>query len=262
MREKLFNLWLRFRYRYLNPDQELYPTGECVLEKFTFNEISPFIIKDGEFYNNNDVWFSKDKVSTNNLYDLVIDCEYQPGTHESWQGKRDTNWISGMVETPVLINYGTWIIEAKLPKSWPAIWLLRERHNNPEGVSTITPEVDIMEVIHGNFQHTIHFSPDSKHYSTDGRNNKLKYDDKFHEFAVDLRKDGYDFYIDGILTGRFRGKGNIVDDSRLYLILNNAANRGDTDHKVGDNYRMEVRSVRVYKNEFTTKTGDDSPWKK
>ena len=263
MREKLFNLWLRVRYNYFKPSERKKFFGISVLDIRQFDKLAmeKFTITKLDFYNNNDVLFESDQVMRRNNR-LIIDCLFNPTTATTWQGTRRVNWLSGCLTTPVLINYGTWIITAKMPNCWPAIWLLREKHVNEDGFTTITPEVDILETIHGNFQHTVHHTPSTNRYSTDGMNNKLKYDYDFHEFAVDMRKDGYDFYIDGILTGRFRGEGNMVSDKRLYLILNNAANNGDIDHDKGDFYRMEVSSVKVLKNEFTTKTGESSKWEK
>ena len=260
MKEKLFNLLLAIKYNFFKNSENRRFNGEIVFCITDFTDFPGLHVKNNEFYNNNDVWFTKDRISVDEYKRLVIDCVKNPGEHSSWQGTRTVNWESACVETDPIINYGTWEIRAKVPKGWPAIWLLREGHINKDGIDTITPEVDIMEVINGRFQHTIHHTPTPSKYSTDGANNKLNYDNDWHVFGVDLRKDGYDFYIDGQLTARFRGnKENAITDVRSYLIINGAV---PTGYKSNESTEFIIDYIMVRKNEFTTLDTNSKPWRK
>ena len=217
-------MWLALRYDWVKQSEKIF-RGELVYWAFEFKDYAPLHIVDKEFYNNNDVWFSKEMIGCDAVNNLVIKCVKNPKERTSWQGTRFVNWESGCIQTDPLINYGVWEVRAKVPKGWPAIWLLREAHVNSDGIETITPEVDIMEVILGKFQHTIHYKQTKERYSTDGNNNRIPYDNEFHVFTVDLRKDGYDFYIDRKLTARFRNGKDSVSDARGYLVITNAVNK-------------------------------------
>ena len=211
-----------------------------------FKSLDNFNIKDGEFYNDNDVWFSKDTVTLTNE-GVNISCIESPSDHTSWQGERITKWTSGMIDTrnKVSIKNGIWVITAKICNSWPAIWLLKYDRMVPNHTKErIIPEVDIMEVIDGVVRHTIHYGyPDDDQYSKLALGNNIcKCDNQFHEFATELLENGYKFYIDGILTASFTSKDpEFVSNDANYLILNNAANPSDTG-----NTNFIIRSIKVY----------------
>ncbi len=210
------------------------------------NTLQNFNIKDGEFYNDNDVWFSKNSISISDS-GVVITCLKDTSEHESWQGKKVTSWTSGMIDTRGKVEFtkGLWIITAKLNSSWPAIWLLKNDYI-PEGFNKakIIPEIDIVETIHNKFRHTVHwgYSDDAYRLYETGENIRL-YDNKFHEFAVDCLSNGYDFYIDGIRTASFRSENpQFVSDEKNYLIINNAATNEDSEET-----KMIIRQIRYYK---------------
>lgn len=233
-------------------------TGKVVYQKTDFRDMSGLEVKKGEFYWSN-VWFEESKVSVNSNNNLLIECVYEPKVHTDWQQSKKTEWTTGMVQTDFGMNYGTWIVMAKSPKCFPAIWLLRENYEHRTGFKTITPEIDIMEVIGGKFQHTLHYTPAKDKYSTVEKNTRFKYDSGWHEFAVNLLPDGYDFYTDGILTGRFRGSGDMVSNRRCYLLINNATHPRD-NNDINTNYKFEIGSITIRENEYTFP--DNSPFKK
>lgn len=108
----------------------------------------------------------------------------------------------------------------------------------------ITPEVDIMEIIHGKIQHTIHYGYSNQVYRTMEWNAKrgkpeLK---KEYEFSVELTRTGYKFYVDRILTAVLTDKKSITT-AGAYLILNNAKLNGITS---GENSVFEIREVTFY----------------
>lgn len=208
--------------------------------------LDSFNVKDGEFYNDNDVWFSKSTISLSDS-GLVIKCLKDTSYHEDWRLKKVSNWTSGMINTRGKVEFsnGLWVIEAKLNSGWPAIWLLKNDYV-PEGFNKakIIPEIDIMETIHNKFRHTIHWGYSDEVYRLYemGKNVGL-YDEKFHIFAVDCLPDGYDFYIDGIRTASFRSRDiQFVSNEKNYLIINNAATSEDNN----DTF-MVIRSIKIYK---------------
>ncbi|MFH0889474.1 MAG: hypothetical protein V1871_09740 [Planctomycetota bacterium] len=109
----------------------------------------------------------------------------------------------------------------------------------------ITPEVDIMEVIHGRLQHTVHYGYSNTEYRTTAWNSKLGKPDfsKEYEFAVEISSDGYKFYVNGILTGVLTDKKSI-SEAPCYLILNNAKNKGVVS---GADSVFEISEIKFYK---------------
>ena len=108
----------------------------------------------------------------------------------------------------------------------------------------ITPEVDILEVIHGKIQHAVHFGYSNQEYRTTEWNIKRGKPDlnKEYEFSVELTKSGYRFFIDRVLVGVLKNK-MAVSDSPAYLILNNAKQIGIT---AGENSVFEIIEVTFY----------------
>jgi len=241
------NLLLKWRFLFFKSfcKKVDFSNRELVLEE-NFKSLDNFVIKDQDFYNDNPIWLSKDALSLTEE-GLKITCKKVKATHTSYQGTRDTNWETGMIDTYGKFEHskGLWVIEAKVGDGWPALWLLK-RDRPIEGFTRqqITPEVDIMEIIHGMFRHTIHYGYSDIVYrrTSMGRSIK-KWDNEFHEFAVDILNEGYNFYIDGILTAELRSKDpDFVTDAPSYIIINNAAHPYSTEDT-----EMIVRSMKVYK---------------
>lgn len=108
----------------------------------------------------------------------------------------------------------------------------------------ITPEVDIMEIIHGKIQQTIHYGYSIQEYRTTEWNVKRGKPNltKEYEFSVELTKTGYKFYIDRVLTGVLTDKKAIAG-AGAYLILNSAKQNGVT---TGENSVFEISEVKFY----------------
>lgn len=211
-----------------------------------FENLDNFVVKDQGFYNDNPIWLSKDAL-TITPEGLKITCKKEIATHTSYQGTRETKWVTGMIDTYGKFerSYCIWLITAKLNNGWPAIWLLkRDRSIDGYEKKQITPEVDIVETIKGKFRHTIHYGYSDVIYRRTSTGVSIcKVDNQFHEFGVSLVKDGYDFYIDGVLTGEFRSKDpEFVTNASNYLIINNAAHPYTTEDT-----EMIIKSIKVYK---------------
>ena len=214
-----------------------------------FHTLDNFDKTDKEFYNDNSVWFSKDAIYLTSE-GLLIKCYEDKRTHTSWQGTRDCTHTSGIVTTKNKFTHsnGVWVINAKICDSWCAIWLLKNDRYEPIYTKTqITPEIDIMEAFKSNksIKHTIHYGYSDIVYKTDwiGTGVISKGDDKFHDFAVEILNNGYNFYIDGIQTGRFRSNDpDYVTDYPNYLLLNNSS-----DSYTTKNTEFIVKSVKVFK---------------
>lgn len=101
-----------------------------------------------------------------------------------------------------------------------------------------------MEVISGDFRHTVHYGyAETVYRRTSTGSSIFKQDNEFHEFAVDILDNGYDFYIDGILTCKLRSKDpEFVTNYPNHLIINNAAHPYSTK-----NTEMIIKSIKVYK---------------
>jgi len=257
----IYNFGLRVRYDLFKPKTRKSFDGEIIFHRDGFTDLSEFDVRDNEFLNSSDNWSSKDMVRIEDNV-LKLDCIYDPATHTSWQGTREASWIAAMVQTDVLINYGTWSVTARAPDSFPAIWLMREKHINSEGVLAIIPEVDIMEVINDKFQHAIHAKPIKTERSYIHRltkDNYFRYDNDIHEFTVDLTPKGYKFYVDGILTAHFISDDEtFTSDVRSYLKIN-SAEHNVTDHRASTTH--EIHKIVIRKNKYTTTDLDNpKPW--
>jgi beta-glucanase (GH16 family) len=243
---KIFNLFLILIMLSSCEVYRLDVSSRELLFEDSLKTLQNFNIDDQVFYNDNDVWFSKEMLSMSDS-GLVIRCIKDTSYHEDWRLKKVSNWTSGMINTRGKIEFsnGLWIIEAKLNSGWPAIWLLKNDYI-PEGFSKakIIPEIDIVETIHNKFRHTVHwgYSDDAYRLYETGKNIGL-YDDMLHAFAVDCLPDGYDFYIDGIRTASFRSNDpQFVSNEKNYLIINNAATSEDSEETI-----MIIKSIKIYK---------------
>lgn len=108
----------------------------------------------------------------------------------------------------------------------------------------ITPEIDIVETIQGKFRHTVHYGYAEYVYRRTSTGSSIcKADNQFHEFGVDILKNGYDFYIDGIRTAELRSADpEFVSRDPSYLIINNAAHPYSTEDT-----EMVIKSIKIYK---------------
>ena len=233
----LFRKWFKKPYS---------PTGKLIFSE-NFKTLDNFNVTDGEFYGDNDVWFSKEAVQITDS-GVRIACFKDKLLHKSWNGERETTWTSGLLDSRGKFEYsfGTWVFEAKICNSWPAIWLLHNERNEPgyERVQ-ITPEVDIMEVCKGNkVRHTVHFGYSNTVYKThEIGSNIFKCDNQVHTFAVAMSPKGYKFYIDGILTAHFKTKNKeFISNVPCYLIINNAASKYNNENY----YDFTIKSYKVY----------------
>ena len=219
--------------------------GKELLFEETFKTLENFKVEDQTFYNDNDVWFSRDMVSISDS-GLVIKCIKDTLYHEDWRLKKITNWTSGMVSSRGRVEFigGIWIIEAKLNSNWPALWLLKPDFYVENIGYKIIPEIDIVETIHNNFRHTVHYGFSKETYRDHEMGRDVcNYDNKFHEFAVEMLFNGYDFYIDRKLTARFISDDpEFISNQPNYLIINNAATSEDSEETL-----MIVKSIKIYK---------------
>ena len=201
-----------------------------------FNDLDEWVVKE-EFYNDMDNYFSPDVVSVDGI--LRIRSVEESVWRECWRRHAYSDYTVGMVVSKPVIGYGTWVIRARVPNNFSAIWLLKQEYGEH---NFITPEIDIMEVIRGRFQHTVHYDQEVGGYTTKGCHRRgLKWDYEWHEFAVKVTKDGYEFYTDNKLTGRLSCG---TSWRRNFLLLNSGVREGDKDLR-----DFEVDWVRVYKNE-------------
>ena len=211
-----------------------------------FKNLDNFEIKDNEFYNDHLIWFSKDAVKLTDEGVSIV-CYKDNQTRTTWQGTRNCKWTTGMITTYKKIQFskGVWVITAKPSDCWPAIWLLKYDRKEPGyDRNQITPEIDIMETMrHREIRHTVHYGYSDVVYRRYGIGSDVyRNDNKFHEFAVELLDNGYKFYVDGILTARFKTKNpEFVTNYPNYLLLNNAAHTNST--KDTD---FVVKSVKFY----------------
>jgi hypothetical protein len=113
------------------------------------------------------------------------------------------------------------------------------------GSDHITPEIDLMEVIHDKIRHTIHWGFSTETYRLHGKGMDICTPDwtKEYEFALKSLPDRYEFYIDGIKTGEYT-QG--VYDKPIYPILNNAVHKKNFTHSVQD---FVIKSIKFYKHE-------------
>ncbi|WP_111671311.1 glycoside hydrolase family 16 protein [Algoriphagus litoralis] len=151
-------------------------------------------------------------------------------------------------------------VRAKLPEgtgTWPAIWMLPEK--NTYGGWPKSGEIDIMEHVgydpgrvHGTvhteaFNHSIGTQKGAQLTVPDFQND-------FHTYAIDWRKDKIDFFIDGEKYFTFENTGNGPKewpfDQPFHLILNIAVGGNWGGAKGVDTaiwpQRLEVDYVRVF----------------
>jgi beta-glucanase (GH16 family) len=244
----LINLFLHIRFAWFKSFCKVkdFTNQKLIFEDY-FKTLDNWRVQD-YFYNDNPIWLSPKNVT---LIDegVKITCVKDKSIHTDGDGKsRVTEWTSGMIDTHLTFTqpYGLWVIEAKFGGGWPALWLLKNDRTEPGYQrSQITPEVDIVELLSNKFRHTVHYGySDTVYRRTAIGKTASRGDNKFHQFAVDLLKNGYDFYIDGILTCRLRSTDpQFVTVHPNYLIINNAVSLTDTY-----NTGMIVKSVKVYEN--------------
>jgi hypothetical protein len=213
-----------------------------------------FIIKNNEIYNTNPVLFLKEMVAFSPI-GLVLSCKAQKGIYIHWDGtEREYTHVAGCITTwngednkKFTHVGGTWIVKAKFPRTWAAVWLLHPDYYVPKiSKNHIIPEIDLAECNNGIVDNVLHYGYHATRYSYKGMKHSVhKNDGKFHEYAITILKDGYDFYLDGILITKFRSNDTefVAYNEPLYLILNNA---------VGNTYKDDysefiIQSVKVYK---------------
>jgi hypothetical protein len=183
-------------------------------------DLKKFNRTEGLYNEKNNVWMSPEMVSLSDS-GLVLKCE-----------KHGDKWIAGCVTTwnkdTTLFSQtgGTWIFYATFPDSWAAIWLLHPDYFVPTyNRDFIIPEVDIAENNGGKIDNCIHygFRLDSG-YATKHKIRKMHVPDgKLHEYTLQVKEQGYDFFLDGILKNRFRsGDPEFSVKQPFYMILNNA----------------------------------------
>lgn len=150
-------------------------------------------------------------------------------------------------------RYGFFEIRAKLPcgaGSWPAIWMLGEQGEWPDG-----GEIDIMEHV-GNDRHVVHSTVHNRATagtSGDGASITLPSAcDAFHRYQLHWTGDALDFAVDGRPVHRYaragKGAAGWPYDAPQYLLLNLAIG-GDMGGRVDDAIfpaRFEIDYVRVY----------------
>lgn len=171
-------------------------------------------------------------------------------------------YTSARIRTKNLADftYGRFEARIKLPVGkglWPGFWMLST--TEPYGGWPQSGEIDIMEFLGSAPDHTfgtIHYGdpyPDNKwqgnnFYLNDG----TIFSDKFHEFAIEWKKDEIRWYVDNILysvkTAADVAPDNWPFDNDFHFILNTAVG-GNLGGTVDDNCfpaTMEIEYVRVY----------------
>lgn len=247
LQTKILNEFLKLRYNLGLGKKTLDLTGRVLQLNVIFTSFSRwtqfFEITNNEPYPNTEVLFKASMVRIDEKTNtLKIDC---------WETVNNSyKYLSGRITTlgKFELSYGLWVIEAKLCDSFPAIWLLKKQRNI-KGYNRvqITPEIDIAENIKGKVRHTVHYGylEEGQGYARTSYGSSIfENDNRWHEYAVDCRKDGYDFYIDGILTCRMRTPDReFVSPDPHYLIINNAANEWSKSKET----TFSIRSVKVFK---------------
>lgn len=312
MKDWLINAWLWLKFKLLKNHQKKVDFGVPTLTE-DFNNPT-WEVSDRNLYSA-DMITLKDNVQVKDGK-LLLHVKYENKEFSNWCGTAKKTWSVGYIEFKNnIFPYGIWSVKCKLPDdtdAWPAIWLLRERHPEPEtkidfgnalkieecvlsapgwtdqrvdlnwyvwfddtiigfiaGLDKINlqitvdrpipeagdrrvfvspdhiiPEVDIMEIIRGKIQHTIHYGYSNIVYKTSEWNVKRGKPDpnKEYEFSVEITKSGYKFYIDRVLTGVLCNK-KAITQAGAYLILNNAKHGGITS---GKNSVFEISEVKFY----------------
>lgn len=210
-----------------------------------------FIILKAERYQRK-TFFREDAVSI--VYDgLHLGCWKEVGVSKDWQGEYEHDYIAGCVTTwnkvsPKFTQVdGTWIVKAKFPKSWACLWLLHPDYFvSSINKEHIIPEIDFAECNEGKIENVVHYGYSFVKYSTRGKLGfMMKPDGKFHEYAVEMKPNGYNFYLDGYLMNSFISDDpEFVAEQPKYLIINNAPTKGDVNFKESD---FIIESIKVLK---------------
>jgi len=208
-----------------------------------FRNLNNWNVADQVPYDNTEIWFEKWAVGTTNE-GVILFC--QENAYEDINAK----YISGRIDTrnEFMFSNGLVVVNAKICDSFCAVWLLKDDHK-VEGYdrNQIIPEIDILENIRGKQRHTVHYgywNDDTKYTRTSVGSSIFKADNKWHEYAVDCKADGYDFYVDRILTATFKSKDpEFVSDAKHYIIINNGA-KSDSKSK---NTEFIIKDIKVYK---------------
>jgi beta-glucanase (GH16 family) len=159
-------------------------------------------------------------------------------------------------------KYGRFEVVAKVPAgvgTWPAAWLLNDRHRYNQCAWPLCGEIDIMEHVGfdpGVFHFTMH-TAENNHVLNTQLSRKvclLESDPRFHTFALDWTADKLEFFLDGDEVYQVIRTGDNAEswpfDDKFYLILNLAIG-GDWGGQKGVDdaifpARYEIKSVRVY----------------
>jgi hypothetical protein len=209
---------------------------------------SKFHITEKEFYNQYEVLFTEDMVTVEN--GLKIKCIKETGTRTTYQRTGVYHWRTGCLQTwnksgGFTQSGGTWVVEAIFPQTWAALWLLHPDYFvSKTGKNHIIPEIDFAECNPKAIDNVVHYCYDTNRYATRGKLNHVhKPDGKLHQYAVEMLHDGYNFYLDGYITAKFRSNDpEFVSDQPKYLVINNAVGNGVNKESV-----FFVKSVKVYK---------------
>lgn len=184
--------------------------------------------------------------------EAVTKIDLGKGQKTSWNELFLPDWINQRVELNWYAWYENTVIGfiSAVDRANQRITIDREVTGLQEKIifvspDHITPEVDLMEIIHGKIQQTVHFGYSSQVYKTDEWNVKRGKPvfNREYEFSVEITKTGYKFYIDRILTGVLTKK-NSISEAPAYLIINNAKQEGIT---TGQNSVFEISWIGFYK---------------
>jgi len=198
-------------------------TYNCDFQDST--DLNRFILGN-DAYNQNKVWFKPEMVRVVKDTGLVIDCLYSPDTSGRF------NFISGSLQTwnhdttLFIQSGGVWVFYAAFPESWAAIWMLSPNYRVPGfDRDFIVPEIDVAENNGDGIDNCVHYGYSVEKYNAHSHVRRMhRYDGLMHEYAVEIKPNGYDFYRDGILRNRFRSKDpEFVSGQPYYMIINNAS---------------------------------------
>jgi hypothetical protein len=252
MNEKLQNIYYSVTAQFFKFLREKTKFNGKVTFECSFNSLeevkSKFHISDNEFYNENDILFSEDMVSVEN--GLKIRCISETGKATTWQRTGVYHWKTGCLKTWIknggfTQSGGTWVVEAIFPRTWAALWLLHPDYFVQSiGKNHIIPEIDFAECNNKRIDNVAHYGYDKDRYSNKGKINHVhKADGKLHEYAVEILADGYNFYLDGYLTTKYRSNDpEFVSNEPKYLVINNAVAEGAYVES-----EFIIKSVKVYK---------------